>query len=210
MGVLDVTPQAVGQNPGAHAVLSWGREGAPAGFQVDTEGDATLIGTVTIADLVVTGSAVGPFPGGGGVAVSSGYITSGNITAGADASWTPIGATSVLIPAAVGDVITFIPSFMIQPAGGAYYDLAVRAGGVLVRYASSGTGTAAIEGDPGLYPGLTGFRTTNGGTFTFTVGAGDLTGGNVEIVAAHLGSAASVLYASTNYPYRWVAYNFGA
>jgi hypothetical protein len=54
VGVVDIDP---GQNPGAPALWSFGREGSPPGVVFTTEGAATFLGVVTVAGLVLPAAA---------------------------------------------------------------------------------------------------------------------------------------------------------
>lgn len=138
--------------------------------------------------------------------VRSSYTTAGSVTFGTDAAFTRYSAIELSIPAAVGDSVELLVSGMWQPAGSDFIDWAVVSGTTLVRFASSGTGTPTVEGDPGWYPGLSAFR-TSGGIFVFTVAAGDLDTGAVRFTVAHKGAANGVLYANASYPLRMRAVN---
>ncbi|MDM4721168.1 hypothetical protein QTQ03_16750 [Micromonospora sp. WMMA1363] len=75
----------------------------------------------------------------------------------------------------------------------------------LVRFASTGGATPAVEGDPSLYPSPNTYR-TSGTHFGFTVAAGDLDGGNVVFCfATKTSSAAGTLFANSSFPLRWRA-----
>ena len=215
MGVLDVTPNAVGQNPNAPATLTWGRQGQPIpGVQLTTEGDAELAGTVTVENLVVNGTATGPF--GGGVTWTRGRITSGDVdqpdTAGL---WAPVSTITFDSPAvAVGDVLDAAIACMIEgaPAAGHFYDMAVVVGGSAVVYSSSGTATPAIEGDPSLYRSPETYR-TSGWSWNLPVTAPMINGSNTVTFQLYGKGGAvtnSTVFASTNYPFRWRVGNFGS
>lgn len=151
--------------------------------------------------------------GGTGLkAIRQAYITSGNITLPATAgAWAPVAGVELAIPAAVGDWVEISPSFMWQPVSNdAFLDLGATVGASTVRYGSTGTGTPAVEGDPAMYfaPGTYG---KVGAHFAFQVTAPDLDAGNVRFTMNSAGTvAASTLYASGAYPYRWIAKNYGA
>lgn len=200
MSVLDIADQGPGQNPRAPGVLSFGREGATPGFTVTTEGDAVFQGTVTSAG-----------GGGGGVSVTRGIITTGNVTlANTAGAWAAVpGISAACGPCAVGDNVEFQPGFMWDPTGTTQFlDLAVLVGGSLVRFSSNRTATPAVEGDPTIYPAPETYRTP-GCVFDFEVEAGDLDGGNLTIVLATRGNGVGTVFASASFPWRWTFRNFG-
>ncbi len=215
MGVLDVTPEGANQNPNATAWLNWGREGQPTpGVQLSTEGDAEFAGDVIINNLLVTGTAVGPF-GGGGVTWTRGRITSGDVdqpdTSGA---WAEVAGISFASPpAAAGDVLDAAVSFMLEgaPAAGHFFDMAVIVGGSPVVFSSSGTNTPALEGDPSLYRSPETYR-TSGWTWNLETTAPMISDGVVTFQLYGKGGAVtnSTIFASTNYPFRWRVGNFGS
>jgi hypothetical protein len=100
---------------------------------------------------------------------------------------------------------------MLNCGGGAdnFFDPVVVVSGAIARAASSGTATPAAEGDPGLYPSTAVLFRGSTTVFSFTVQAGDLSGGNVTFGLAHKGSGGGTpkVYASTAYPFRWRARN---
>lgn len=114
------------------------------------------------------------------------------------------------IAAAEGDVVEFQPSFLARLLTSNFLDQVVLVGGSAVRYASTGTGTPAIQGDPTAYR-ETGSEVVRGmGPFGFTVQAGDLSGGSVTFGLVYAGTGTtSIVYSGTNYPFRWRALNYG-
>ena len=154
--------------------------------------------------------------GGGGVTIVRAHITSGNITMPNDSSWTPVTGLTIAIAAAVGDEVELIASALLDTnsAGTDFYELAAVVSGSIVRFGSTGTSSATPigEGDPSLYP-ITGpsYSRYRGSTVTmgFTVASGDLSGGNVTFALAHKGPGGGSVYASTDYPFRWRAVNYG-
>lgn len=142
--------------------------------------------------------------------VRRGYVTSGNIVPQATpAAWQPLtGGPTFAIPASIGDYVDLAVAGMWAPPG-AFWDLAVLVGGNLVRFASTGGAVPAVEGDPALYAQPGSFRTF-GWHFDFEGGAGDLDGGNVNIVWAVKGPGSGTLFASESYPLRWRLINHGA
>lgn len=200
MGVLDVQDEGGGGgNPRARATLTFGREGAPAGVTMDTEGNATFLGTVT--------SAGGG--GGGGVVVTRGVYSGGNPTMPNDAAYVPLDNLTGSIPAAVGDNVEWTPSFMWQPTASQFLELAVIVGGVPVRYGSTGTGTPSVEGDPALYPDPGTYRSA-APVLSFEVEAGDLDGGAVNFALVSTGNGTGTVFSSASFPFRWTAKNFGS
>lgn len=201
MSVLDIEDQGQARNPRAHGQLSYGREGVPPGFTVDTEGNANFLGTVT----------TGGGGGGGSVTASRGYYTAGLTlqNTGGVGVWQPVAGLVAAIPAVVGDSVEWSPSFMWAPPGGTQFlDLGILVGGSVVRFASTGTGTPAVEGDPALYitPGT--YR-SSGAVFSLEVEAGDLDAGSVNFVLATAGTGTGTLFGSAGFPFRWAARNFG-
>lgn len=146
------------------------------------------------------------------ITVRSAYVTTGNIVLPSTSGlWAAVSGLELDLPAAVGDYVELVPSFMYQPSGGTFIDLAVIKGASLVRYASSGGSAPATanEGDPALYNAPGTYR-SSGVHFGFTVASGDLDAGNVRFVIAALSSnTGAAIYASANYPLRWTAKNYG-
>jgi hypothetical protein len=139
------------------------------------------------------------------------YVTSGSAggntnpdTSGAWAQLTGVG--ELVVPAAVGDLVECTASFLTQGAGNNFHDLAVKVGGSLVWFASSGTGTAATEGDPALYPAL---EPHGSGFAALVVAAPHLDSAAVHFVLAFKGSASGKTYYSSAYPFRWMGVNYG-
>jgi len=159
------------------------------------------------ADLLYAGIGGG---GGGGISTARGYVTTGDIIPQQTASFAIVtGAPVFSIAAAAGDEIVFLWSGLLSFRSSQFYDLCVIASGVPVRYASSGTSTAAVEGDPGLYPDPA-FKPKSG-AFAFVATSGDISGGQVTIGFATLnpGGAGGKIYAGTAYPLRWHLANNG-
>lgn len=146
------------------------------------------------------------------ITVRRAYVTSGNIVLPSSGGvFAPVTGLELPIPAAVGDYVELITSFMWQPVAASYLELGAIVGATIKRYSSTGTGTTATagEGDPSLYPAPGTYR-TSGAHLGFTVASGDLDTGNVRfIVAAKSGGAGDALYASANYPFHWTAKNYG-
>jgi len=153
-----------------------------------------------------------PSSGGGGgttVRVRFGYVTSGDQTLNADASWSAYPLVTLSVPASVGDVVSLFVKAMWQKGSGDQIDWATHttAGG-LVHFASNGTGTPAVQGDPGWYPD--GAFPRNGSPWTFRVQAADIeTDGSVHVVLAHLGGSGGTFFSSTNYPAELTMVNWG-
>jgi hypothetical protein len=114
------------------------------------------------------------------------------------------------IPAANGDWVEISISGLMNPVAGAnYIDIGVMVSTSFVRFLSSGTGTPALEGEPGVYPQTTNFRPMGYGTKGFTVTSGDLDSGNVRFVVAVNAVGTGTFYSSTNYPFYMRAANLG-
>lgn len=149
-------------------------------------------------------------PGGGGSAlvVRRATVTSGNVTLAVSVPWAAVaGGPSMVLPAVAGDYVEFALASMLGNFGVNFLDLAVLAGGSLVRFLSSGTATAATEGAPAFYGDQAFDRVSP--LFEFEVEAGDLDGGNVTVVFATKGSGGGTIYANADYPLRWRALNHG-
>jgi hypothetical protein len=163
--------------------------------------DAALDGRVTALEDAPAG-------GGSALVVRRGKVTSGNLTFPVAGAWVAVpGSPELVVPAAVGDYVEFSLPSMLGNFSVNFGDLAVRVGGALVRYLSTGTNTPATEGAPAFY-GDQGFDRTSP-VFEFVVEAGDLEGGNVTVVFATQGSGGGTVYASTDYPLKWRALNYG-
>lgn len=142
--------------------------------------------------------------------VRSANVTTGNVTLpNTSGLWAAIGL-ELQIPASVGDYVEIIPSFMWQPSGTNYLEMANIVGTTVQRYSSTGTNTSSGggQGDPAMYAAPSTYRTA-GPVFGFTVTAGDLDSGNVRFNILTKGTGGDTLYASTNYPFRWRAINYG-
>lgn len=150
--------------------------------------------------------------GGVSVVKARGYVATGDLTStNVGSTWTQWGALAFAIAAAVGDYVEFEPSFMYKEASSTNIDVAVKVSGSFVRFASSGTGTAAVEGDPSTYYEAETYRTANGAFMDLVVEAGDLDGGNVTFAMVYKGTGtAAILYASSNFPFRYRIRNYGA
>ena len=151
--------------------------------------------------------------GGGLVAVRYGYKTDGDtVPQNTGGAWQLLtGGPSFSIPASAGDYLEFEPSFLMNPRSDCRWDYAVVVGGIAVRYASTGTNTPGIDGDPSLY-----FDTTfemHGGGINWQATPGDLDNGNFVIQFAVKCTGAPTtakLYNSANYPLRYAFRNYGS
>jgi hypothetical protein len=147
--------------------------------------------------------------GGSSMTVKRDTVTSGNLTMATSGAWIAVsGGPTLAIPAAAGDylefeIVSYLGSFSVN-----FVDLAVTAGGSLVRFMSSGTATPATEGAPSFYGDQSFDRSTP--VFEFVAQAGDISGGNVTVCFATKGSGGGTIYANTDYPFRWRAINYGA
>jgi hypothetical protein len=106
--------------------------------------------------------------------------------------------------------VEFSWSALLDDVSGLFFDTVVLVGGSPVRFASTGTGSAAIEGDPGLYPDIN-FRPQFGLGMVVTCASGDLSSGSITFGIAVINpSGGGKLYASSDYPFRWRIVNYGA
>jgi hypothetical protein len=184
---------------------------------VDNTSDANKpISTATQTALNGLDSRVTTLEGssGGGtstpVGFASGYVTSGDITPGVTASFTPVSGLQFSIPAVAGDRVEFTISGLVSQTSSDFFDMAVLVSGSPVRYSSTGTSslTTTGEGDPSIYP-MTGVTIKSfTASFGLQVTSGDLSSGNVTFALLFKGSGTGKVYASTNYPFRWSIKNF--
>lgn len=169
-------------------------------------------GQVLTADSAQTTGTKWAAGGGGGSAITvvRRVVTSGDIVPQNNSgNWAALtGGPSIAIAAAVGDYVEFEVTDGLYNPGGTFMDLAVQVGGSLVRYMGSDSSSPLIEGAPAFY-GTPGTFRGFGPVFEFVVVSGDLSGGNVTVVFAVNSNATGKLYASTNYPLKWRAINYG-
>lgn len=152
-----------------------------------------------------------PSGGGGSVTVAHGFVKTGDVTPQTTASWAAVtSGPTFSIAASVGDVVTADWTALIDYVSNMFLDLVVLVSGAPVRYCATGTSTAPVEGDPGLYFDVPAFFPTRGLGMTLEVESGDLDGGNLTFGFAVINpSGGGKLYASTNYPLRYRVLNLG-
>lgn len=146
------------------------------------------------------------------ITTTKGYVTAGDITTtNVGATWTlPSALDDFAIAAVVGDFVVFQASFLGDLVGTNFLDSVVVANGSIVRYASSGTGTPATEGDPTGYREASSEHIRGLGPFSVLCESGDLHGGNITFGVAFRGTGTtSTIFAGTNYPFRWRITNYG-
>ncbi len=165
---------------------------------------STRVATTAYVDAAVTAGGGGG--GGTSATFTRNYVTSGDITLAADASWTIVPGLTFVAAAVAGEDVTLAIDALIQMGTADFFDLVTVVGGVIQRFASTGTSSPTVtnEGDPALYA-ISGspFRGSHP-HWSLAVASGDLSGGNVTFAFAHKGSgAAGKIFASTNYPLRW-------
>lgn len=186
---------------------------AASGYTGPSVAMADVVGLPeALADLQEQIDGIDGGGGGGGapVTVVNGYVSTGNVvpqnTSGAVQLLT--GGPTFAIAAAVGDRVRCDVAYLTERNINTFYDLAVIVAAAGVRYATTGTGTPPIEGDPGMYPDQPSFQ-GRPGPFCFTVEAGDLAGGNVTIGFAVKSTGGGQLFASTAFPLRYTLTNYG-
>lgn len=127
--------------------------------------------------------------------------------------WKALAGYELVVPAAVGDYVAVdVNAMRRDPTGNSWLDVAVATGvdptTTLVRFLASGDATPGTEGDPAWYVPQVGIVGRGSGR-GFTVGAGDLVGGNVHLRIAVKSNGTGILYSSTDYPMFWRAMNLG-
>lgn len=170
-------------------------------------------GTVLTAD---TASAAGvkwaAVASGSTLKVRQAYVTAGDVsplpnTGGVWVKFTSPG--ELVIPAAVGDYIAVTVNGL-RASGNTFLDVATVSGvtPTIQRYMATGSGSPALEGNPGWYTdaAFISYRGPQG----FVVAAGDLDAGNVRLaVVLKTSGSIGTFYMSSNYPFYWSATNFG-
>lgn len=189
---------------------------APADLPVSTAQQAALDlkAALTVTDALDIRIDALEAGGGGGASfeIIEARITSGNVawpdTAGAwakpgDAAGLPVGFRLTLTDVQVGDWVEIGVRAMRSDTTSAYVELAVQVGSSIVRYLTTGTGSPAFEGDTSWYPNNT-FRTQSAPA-GFFVTSGDIDSGQIRFVLANKSAGSGTLYASSQYPFWWVA-----
>lgn len=157
----------------------------------------------------------GPPGTGTRVRVVQARITSGNISPMPDTGgqWRKPGDAAGLpldfvltIPAVVGEWVECGIHAMRSDTASVFLDVAVQKGSGLVQYLSTGTSSPPFEGDPGWYAAPFRAISTPRG---FYATEADIDGGVVRFVLANLSTGQGTLYASSQYPFIWVAKNLG-
>jgi hypothetical protein len=120
-----------------------------------------------------------------------------------------VAATTISIPAVVGDYVELNFDMMHNLTGSNYQDWCVVVTGAIARAASSNTATPGAEGQVALYPGAASFSTA-AGPFGFVVTGGDLDGGSVTFQLAVKTTGVGTIFRSATYPMTLTARNYGA
>jgi hypothetical protein len=137
-------------------------------------------------------------------------LTSGDIAVpNTGGTFALVAATTLAVPAVVGDYIEFNFDLMHNLGGSNYQDWCVVVAGSIVRAASSNTATPGVEGQVALYPGAAAFSTAPG-PFAFVAVSGDLSGGNVTFQLAVKTAGVGTIFRSATYPMTLTARNYGA
>lgn len=122
-------------------------------------------------------------------------------------AWQALSGLEIDLPANIGDYVELEFNAMRNSNANAFLDVAVIVGSSLVRYGANNTNSPAVEGNPAFYTQSSFIG--HAGVFDFSVTADDLDGGNVRFVMACKASGSGTLFDSTNYPFRWRAFNHG-
>jgi hypothetical protein len=171
--------------------------------------------TTRLATTAFVTTAVAASGGGGGgssLAVKNVIdSTTGYIVPQAAAAWASVtGGPTISMAAAVNDYVSLeVLGMLLKTTSSTFLELAIMVGGVPVRYASTGTATPSVEGDPAFYSDFN-FRTPGLG-FALKVASGDLSGGTITFGWAVKGvGTGTTIYAGADYPLRWRIMNYGA
>jgi hypothetical protein len=158
-----------------------------------------------------------PVGSGGGGAVTATFeraiITSGDVPLPSMPSqFAPLAGLTLTLPAVAGDQVEFsLWGLLDRNAVDNYVEAVVLVDGLIVRYASTGTGTAntSNEGDPAMYPEAVAqrFSPLAGPYLSFEVTPADLDDGAVTFALAHRGVGGGKVFASGAYPFRMAARN---
>lgn len=151
--------------------------------------------------------------GGGGATIvaATSRRTSGSLTGTSSAgAWEILPNFTVAVAAVAGDQVECKINALLDhnSSRSDFYDIAIVAGGSIVRAASTGTATPATQGDPGAYPDVQ--FMTYAGSFLVTAASGDLAGGNITFALIHKGPGNGKVFADTDYPLRGRVINFGS
>jgi hypothetical protein len=150
--------------------------------------------------------------GGGGtpMAIVSGRITTGNVSAVNTAgNWLPIAGTSQQLAAVVGDQIRAEYGFLTSAGSGTYYDIGVVVGGSIVRLlnAPGFPPDAGYEGMPEANPDVPSQFFGPAVDPWFTAASGDLAGGNVTFCLAWRSGGNGALEMNVDIPVSFNLYN---
>jgi hypothetical protein len=188
-------------NPGVAAVNGVAVTGVPVAGQVITA-------TSGAAALWQTPSSGGALKGWATARIVDGAIAD----LPSAAAWT-IAVTSVGTPlqcsiaADPGDLIHLEGDFMRN--GAHFLDWALLdSAGVPDEYGTTRTSTPPAEGSPSMYPS-TSFSYVQGGKL-FTVGAGNISAGQITIALTHQGTSPGRVFAHPTYPFEMTLLNFGS
>lgn len=188
--------------------IGWGPVGAPADVTLSRTGPGVL--NIAGNALQLNGSPIG---GGASVGFTSAWVTTGDLTLAdtADAWVLVVGGPSIAIAADVGDVVSLRYKGLVKQASSLLDIVVVDGVDAVVRTSSRGDTNHGFEGDPTWAAGGDQAFRGVGLSMSFVAQAGDIAGGNVtwKFQTRRAGGTAGTLYASTNYPLYWEAWNYG-
>lgn len=143
------------------------------------------------------------------IKVTPAYITSGDVAlVSTSGGWAEVPGFVLDVDAETGDYVELHLGGLRSVTSGAYVDVALKTGpNTYAWFASSGGSTRAPEGLPDWYS-VSGFQSRSVPPWVIAQ-AGHFNAGKLKFVLLYKSGGTGTLYASTSYPFRWVAKNYG-